>query len=125
MRATFYDVPAKAASNTALSGDCSKATGPIQRVNDGVRRGFVAGLRLGHHATYPAQDAPESALAFVPGRHSFASCDSADCRVPPPWTSRVAACRQETSALCPTWGQRASSACHRGRGTAGHDAATW
>src|SRR4030095_175604 len=63
------------------------------------------GLLLGHHATYPAQDAPESALAFVPGRHSFASCDSADCRVPPHWTSRVAASHRETSGLCPTWGK--------------------
>ncbi len=34
-------------------GDCSKDTGFIQPVPDGVRRGFVDGLRLGLHATYP------------------------------------------------------------------------
>src|SRR5437762_10287089 len=61
---------------TVKNRDCSKATGLIQRVHDGVRRGFVAGLRLELHATYPAQDAPESALASAPDRHSFASCDS-------------------------------------------------
>ena len=34
--------------------DCSKDTGFIQPVHDGVMRGFVDGLRLGLHATYPA-----------------------------------------------------------------------
>ena len=38
--------------------DCSKDTGFIQPVHDGVRREFVDGLRLELHATYPAQDAP-------------------------------------------------------------------
>src|SRR5215467_914175 len=35
-------------------GDCSRATGFIQLVHDEVRQGFVDGLRLGLHATYPA-----------------------------------------------------------------------
>jgi len=38
--------------------DCSKDTGFIQPVHDGVRRGFVDGLRRELHATYPAPDAP-------------------------------------------------------------------
>src|SRR5437588_6045289 len=37
--------------------DCSRATGFIQLVHDEVRQGFVDGLRLELHATYPAQDA--------------------------------------------------------------------
>ena len=37
--------------------DCSKDTGLSQLVHDEVMRGFVDGLRLGLHATYPAQDA--------------------------------------------------------------------
>src|SRR5215510_13948247 len=109
----------------AFKGDCSRATGFIQLVHDEVRRGFVDGLRRGLHATYRAPDAHGSALASAPGRHAFASCDSADCRVPPHWMSRGAAYHREMSALFPTWGQRASSACQRGRGTAGHAAATW
>src|SRR5437870_1802186 len=51
---------AKRLGRRAENGDCSKDTGFIQPVHDGVRRGFVNGLRLGLHATYPAQDAPES-----------------------------------------------------------------
>jgi hypothetical protein len=39
------------------SRDCSKDTGLSQLVHDEVMRGFVDGLRLGLHATYPAQDA--------------------------------------------------------------------
>ena len=38
--------------------DCSKDTGLIQLGHDEVMRGFVDGLRLGLHATYPEQDAP-------------------------------------------------------------------
>jgi putative transposase len=38
-------------------GDCSRATGFIQLGQDEVMQGFVAGLRLELHATYPAQDA--------------------------------------------------------------------
>src|SRR5712691_3411160 len=57
--------------------DCSRDTGLIQHVHDEVRRGFVDGLQLGPHATYPMQDAHGSALASAPDRHSFASCDSA------------------------------------------------
>jgi hypothetical protein len=37
--------------------DCSRATGFIQPVHDAVLQGFVPGLRLGPHATYPAPDA--------------------------------------------------------------------
>ena len=37
--------------------DCSRATGFIQLVHDEVMQGFVDGLRLELHATYPAQDA--------------------------------------------------------------------
>jgi hypothetical protein len=37
--------------------DCSRATGFIQLVHDEVLQGFVAGLRLGPHATYPVPDA--------------------------------------------------------------------
>src|SRR5262252_9943634 len=99
---------------TRTCGDCSKATGFIQPVHDEVRRGFVDGLRRGLHATYPAQDAHGFALACGRDRRCFASCDSADCRVPPHWMSRVAAYHRETSALFPTWGQRASLACHQG-----------
>ena len=39
--------------DTVFLGDCSKDTGFIQPVHDGVRRGFVDDLRLGLHATYP------------------------------------------------------------------------
>ncbi len=39
---------------TEVKGDCSKDTGFIQPVHDGVRRGFVDGLRLGLLATCPA-----------------------------------------------------------------------
>ena len=37
--------------------DCSKDTGFIQPVPDGVKRAFVDGLRLGLRATYPVQGA--------------------------------------------------------------------
>ena len=37
-------------------GDCSRATGFIQHVQDGVMQGFVDGLQFGLHATDPAQD---------------------------------------------------------------------
>jgi alkylation response protein AidB-like acyl-CoA dehydrogenase len=63
--------------------DCSRATGFSQPVHDAVMPGFVAGLRRGLHATYPAPDAHRSALVSAPGRHSFASCDSAGYPAPP------------------------------------------
>src|SRR6266851_7423111 len=88
--------------------DCSKYTGFIQPVHDGVRRGFVDGLRLGLHATYPGQDAPGSALACAPGRPAFASCGSVGCPAPPHSTWTAAVCRRETSALSPGSGKRAS-----------------
>src|SRR5215467_1181084 len=81
--------------------DCSRATGFIQLAHDAVIQGFVAGLRLGLHATYPAPDARGSALASAPGRHSFASCDSAGCPAPPHSRWRAVACRQETSGPFP------------------------
>src|SRR5215813_5407356 len=84
-----------------VSGDCSRATGFIQPVHDGVMQGFVDGLQLGLHATYPMQDAHGSALASVPDRHSFASCDSAGCPAPPHSRWRAAVCRQETSGPFP------------------------
>src|SRR5437870_3456329 len=89
-------------------GDCSKDTGFIQPVHDGVRRGLVDDLRLGLHATYPGQDAHGSALACAPGRPAFASCGSVGCPAPPHarWTAAV--CRRETSALSPGSGKRAS-----------------
>src|SRR5207247_8527439 len=76
--------------------DCSRATGFIQLVHDEVMQGFVAGLRLELHATYLAQDAHGAALASAPGRHSFASCDSAGCPAPPHSRWRAAACHRET-----------------------------
>src|SRR5215471_15234281 len=82
-------------------GDCSKDTGFIQPVHDGVRRGFVDGLRLGLHATYPRPSGHGSALASAPGRHSFASCDSAGCPAPLHSRWRAAVCRQETSGPFP------------------------
>src|SRR6516165_12543554 len=88
--------------------DCSKATGFIQPVHDEVRQGFVDGLRLELHATYRAPDAHGSALASAPGRHSFASCDSAGCPAPRHWRLLGAACPPETSRLFPRWAQRAS-----------------
>jgi hypothetical protein len=87
---------ARAGKITHKYGDCSKDTGFIQPVHDGVRRGFVAGLRRGLHATYPAPGAPGSALASAPGRRSFASCDSAGCPAPPHARWRVVACHRET-----------------------------
>src|SRR5206468_10776927 len=84
-------------------GDCSRATGFIQLVHDEVRQGFVDGLRLELHATYPAQDAHGSALASAPGRHSFASCDSAGCPAPRHLMWMAAACHQETSRPFPRW----------------------
>src|SRR5919204_1964007 len=103
--------------------DCSKATGFIQPVHDGVRRGFVDGLRLGLHATYPRPSGHGSALASAPGRHSFASCDSVGCPAPLHSRWRAAACHRETSGLYPTWGKRVSSVAHPPGGTAGADAA--
>src|SRR5215510_13637972 len=82
-------------------GDCSRATGFIQPVHDGVMQGFVDGLQRGLHATYPMQDAHGSALASVPDRHSFASCDSAGCPAPPHSRWRAAVCHQETSGPFP------------------------
>src|SRR6266568_8644333 len=76
--------------------DCSKDTGFIQPVHDGVRRGFVDGLRLGLLATCPAPSVHGSVLACVPGRRVFASCDSAGCPAPPHSTSMAAAGHQET-----------------------------
>src|SRR5215467_10341431 len=104
----------RARSEPVPDGDCSKDTGLIQPVHDEVMPGFVDGLQLGLHATYPAQDAHGFALACGRDRRCFASCDSADCRVPPHWTSRGAAYHREMSALFLTWGQRASLACHQG-----------
>ena len=43
-------------SKLGLFGDCSRATGFIQPVHDEVMQGFVDGLRLALHATYPVQD---------------------------------------------------------------------
>src|SRR6516165_745806 len=91
-----------------VCGYCSRATGFSQPVQDEVMQGFVAGLRLGLHATYPAQGAHGSALASAPGRHSFASCDSAGCSAPPHLMLMAAACHQETSKPFPRWAQRAS-----------------
>ena len=105
--------------------DCSKDTGLIQPVHDVVLPGCVDGRRRGLHATEPAQDAHGSARACAPDRPCLASGASADGRVSPPWTSRGAASHRATSTLFPTWGQRASSACHRGRGPAGHATAPW
>src|ERR1700746_3771315 len=89
-------------------GDCSRATGFIQLVHDEVRQGFVDGLRLALHATYPAQDAHGSALASAPGRNSLASWGNAGCPAPRHWMWRAAACHQETSRPCPRWAPRAS-----------------
>src|SRR5439155_7379032 len=88
--------------------DCSGATGFIQLVHDEVLQGFVDGLRLELHATYPAQDAHGSARASALGRHSFASCDSAGCPAPRHLRWRAAACHPETSRPFPRWAQRAS-----------------
>src|SRR5215475_13881971 len=88
--------------------DCSKATGFIQPVHDEVMQGFVDGLRRGLHATCPAPDAHGSARASAPGRHSFASCDSAGCPAPRHSRWRAAACHRETSTPFPGWAKRAS-----------------
>src|SRR5262245_16234809 len=88
-------------SNACIWRDCSRATGFSQPVHDEVLPGFVDGLRRGLHATYPAPDAHGSALASAPGRHSFASCDSADCPAPRHSRWRAAACHPETSRLFP------------------------
>src|SRR5260221_10576339 len=83
----------------------------IQPVPDGVRRGFVAGLRLGLHATYPGPTVHGSTLTCPrctpasPSSHRPASPSLLH------WTSRAAPYHRETSTLFPTWGQRASSAC--------------
>src|SRR5262249_47668594 len=63
----------------AVFRDCSESTGFSQSVQDEVMQGFVDGLRRGLLATYPAQDGHGSARASARDRHSFASCDSADC----------------------------------------------
>src|SRR5215475_12967827 len=80
----------------AKIGDCSESTGFSQSVQDEVRQGFVDGLRCGLHATYPAQDGHGSARASAPDRHSFASCDSADCPAPLRSRWRAAAYHRET-----------------------------
>src|SRR5215471_6340212 len=95
-------------------GDCSEDTRLIQPVHDEVLPRFVDGLRLGLHATYPAQDAHGSALACVRDRRCFASYGSAGYRVPRHWMWRAAAYHRETSGLFPAWEKRASSACHPG-----------
>ena len=48
----------KAKRSTIINGYCSKDTGFIQPVPDGVRRGFVDGLHLGLLATCPAPRGP-------------------------------------------------------------------
>src|SRR5215475_4152616 len=110
---------------TEEKGHCSKATGFIQPVHDEVMPGFADGLRRGLHATYPAQGACGSARASAPGRHSFASCDSAGCSAPPHSRWRAAACHRETSRPFPTWGQRVSSVSPPLGGTVGADVAGW
>src|SRR5215510_13798466 len=102
----LYDI--SPAPTTNVCRYCSRATGFIQPVQDEVMQGFVAGLRRGLHATYPAPGAHGSALASAPGRHSFASCESAGCSAPPHWMLMAAACRQETSRPFPRWANRAS-----------------
>src|SRR5262249_60339997 len=87
---------------------CSKVTGVIQPGPDGVRRGFVAGLQLELHATYPAPRGHESALVCARGRPAFASCDSAGCPVPRHSRRQAAACRREMPGPFLTWVQRAS-----------------
>src|SRR5215208_2910850 len=91
-----------------VTGDCSRATGFIQLVHGEVLQGFVDGLQLALHATYPVQDAHGSARASARGRHSSASCDSAGCPVPRHWMSTAVTCRQERAALSPASGKRAS-----------------
>src|SRR5439155_11848314 len=88
--------------------DCSKDTGLIQLGPDGVMRGFVDGLRLGLHATYPAPSEHESALMYARDRPAFASCDSAGSPAPRHARWRVVACRRVMSGPSPTWVQRAS-----------------
>src|SRR5262252_5765766 len=55
--------------NRQKKRDCSKDTGFIQPMHDGVRRGCVDDLRRGLHATYPRPSGHGSALATAPGRH--------------------------------------------------------
>src|SRR5262249_21675782 len=98
----------RAAVQSPKFRDCSSATGFIPLGHDAVMQGFVDGLRLALHATYPVQDAHGSALASARGRHFFASCDSAGCPVLRHWMLLVAACHPETSRPFPRWGKRAS-----------------
>src|SRR5436305_1044736 len=95
-----------------LFGDCSKDTGFIQPVHDEAMPGFVVGLRRGLRAPCPVPSARGSVLVYVPGRPVFASCDSADCPVPPHATSLAVASHRELAGLCPTWEHRASSVRH-------------
>jgi hypothetical protein len=111
--------------NTEVSRDCSRAAGFIQPAHDEVMQGFVAGLRRGLPATYPAHDAHGSALASALGRHSCASDDRAGCPAPPHARWRAGACRQDTCGPCPPWGQRVAGGSHPTVGTAGADPAVW
>ena len=77
-------------------GDCSRATGLIQPVHEAVMPGWVDGLQRRLHATYRAPGAHGSAPASAPGRHAFASGDSAGCLAPPHARWRAAACHRET-----------------------------
>src|SRR5439155_24331972 len=60
-------------------------------------QGFVDGLQLELHATYLAQDVYRSALASVPDRHSFASCDSVGSPAPPHSKSKAVTCRAHSA----------------------------
>src|SRR2546422_10194227 len=62
------------ASIGADSRDCSRATGFIQHVHDGVMQGFVDGLQLGLHATYLAQDVYCQRLRENVGKWAVGKC---------------------------------------------------
>ena len=88
--------------------DCSRATGFLQPVHDGVLHGCVDGLPLGPPATSPRPDAHGSALASTPARPFCASCACVGSPAPPPAMAPAVTGRPALGARAPAAGPSAA-----------------
>ena len=72
---------------------------------------FAPDPRLSILASCPGQSDPLNTLCCVPGTHSFASSDDADCLARPRLRLPATACQRETSGLSPDAARRPSLTC--------------
>ena len=105
--------------------DCSRATGFLQPVHDGVLHGCVDGLPLGRPATSPRPDAHGSALASAPARPFCASCARVGSPAPPPAMAPAVTGRPALGARAPAAGPSAACGWRPAPCTAARAAAGW